>query len=133
LPSPSGRKEVPPSDDLHGTVASLSGGPTITSLWPELTGREMTDATLAWPADVFALVGHQQADVLLLQWPLHVRTRDFHPVPGSVRRAENEPFGVFEFASAEPFDLDLVERTIRGVPAWTRWPNSSGTSGRRSW
>jgi len=28
---------VPPSDDLHGTVASLSGGPTITSLWSELT------------------------------------------------------------------------------------------------
>jgi hypothetical protein len=34
---------------------------------------------------------------------------------GSARRAENEPFGVFEFAPTEAFDLDLVERTLRGA------------------
>jgi hypothetical protein len=60
-------------------------------------------------------LGQQQANVLLLPWPLRVRQRDFRPVPGSVRRAENEPFGSFEFAPAEPFDLGLVERTLRGA------------------
>jgi hypothetical protein len=56
--------------------------------------------------------GQQQANVLLLPWPLRVRQRDFRPLAGSVRRAENEPFGTFEFAPAEPFDLDLVERVV---------------------
>ena len=50
-----------------------------------------------------------------MPWPLRVRQRDFRPLSGSVRRAENEPFGVFEFAPAEAFDLDLVERTLRGA------------------
>ena len=60
-------------------------------------------------------LGQQQANVLLLPWPLRVRQRDFQPLSGSVRRAENEPFGVFEFAPTEAFDLDLVERTLRGA------------------
>ena len=59
--------------------------------------------------------GQQQANVLLLPWPLRVRQRDFRPMQGSVRRAENEPFGTFEFAPAEPFDLDLVERVLIGA------------------
>ena len=50
-----------------------------------------------------------------MPWPLRVRQRDFRPLSGSVRRAENEPFGVFEFAPTEAFDLDLVERTLRGA------------------
>ena len=60
-------------------------------------------------------LGQQQANVLLMPWPLRVRQRDFRPLSGSVRRAENEPFGIFEFAPTEPFDLDLVERTLRGA------------------
>jgi hypothetical protein len=60
-------------------------------------------------------LGQQQANVLLMPWPLRVRQRDFRPLSGSVRRAENEPFGVFEFAPTEAFDLDLVERTLRGA------------------
>ena len=60
-------------------------------------------------------LGQQQANVLLMPWPLRVRQRDFRPLSGSVRRAENEPFGVFEFAPTESFDLDLVERTLRGA------------------
>jgi hypothetical protein len=59
--------------------------------------------------------GQQQANVLLLPWPLRVRQRDFRPLPGSVRRAEDEPFGIFEFAPAEPFDLDLVDRVLRAA------------------
>jgi hypothetical protein len=60
-------------------------------------------------------LGQQQANVLLMPWPLRVRQRDFRPLSGSVRRGENEPFGSFEFAPAEAFDLDLVERTLRGA------------------
>ena len=60
-------------------------------------------------------LGQQQANVLLLPWPLRIRQRDFRPLPGSVRRAENEPFGSFEFVPAEPFDLDLVERVLHAA------------------
>ncbi|MFL6097104.1 MAG: hypothetical protein ACJ71Y_16765, partial [Blastococcus sp.] len=59
--------------------------------------------------------GQQQANVLLLPWPLRVRQRDFRPMQGTVRRAENEPFGTFSFDPAEPFDLDLVERVLIGA------------------
>lgn len=52
------------------------------------------------------------ANLLLLPWPLRVRESDFRPVPGSVRRITNEPFGYFEFAPAEGLDLDLVDRAI---------------------
>jgi hypothetical protein len=54
----------------------------------------------------------EYANLLLLPWPLRVRESDFRPVQGSVRRLSNEPFGYFEFAPAEPLDLDLVDRTI---------------------
>jgi len=54
----------------------------------------------------------QLANVLLLPWPLRVRERDFRPVPGSVKRVENEPFGFFEFAPSETLDFDLLERVI---------------------
>jgi hypothetical protein len=54
----------------------------------------------------------QNSNVLLLPWPLRIRTRDFRPRPGSVQRSENEPFGTFDFDPAEPFDVDLVERAV---------------------
>lgn len=54
----------------------------------------------------------EYANVLLLPWPLRVRESDFRPVPGSVRRLTNEPFGYFEFAPSEKLDLDLLDRTI---------------------
>ncbi|UOY03597.1 hypothetical protein [Blastococcus sp. PRF04-17] len=79
-----------------------------------LRGPEVEVAWHKVPARRSGL-GQQQANVLLLPWPLRIRQRDFRPVPGSVRRAENEPFGIFEFAPAEPFDLDLVERTLRSA------------------
>jgi hypothetical protein len=77
-------------------------GPLVDVIWHKVPARRSG-------------LGQQQANVLLLPWPLRVRQRDFRPLPGSVRRAENEPFGIFEFAPAEPFDLDLVERTLRGA------------------
>ena len=54
----------------------------------------------------------QHSNVLLLPWPLRIRSRDFRPRPGSVQRSENEPFGTFDFDPAEPFDLGLVERAV---------------------
>ncbi len=45
-------------------------------------------------------------------WPLRIRSSDFHPVEGSIRRLTDEPFGYFEFAPADAFDFDLLERTI---------------------
>jgi hypothetical protein len=60
-------------------------------------------------------LAQQRTNVLLLPWPLRVRQRDFRPLPGSVQRTNNEPFGTFEFAPAEPFDLDLVDRVLRSA------------------
>jgi hypothetical protein len=34
-------------------------------------------------------IGQQQANVLLMPWPLRIRQRDFQPLSGSVRRTEN--------------------------------------------
>lgn len=55
---------------------------------------------------------HQHTNVLLLPWPLRVRQRDFRPVPGSVQRIDEEPFGVFEYEPAEVLDLDLLDRVL---------------------
>jgi hypothetical protein len=54
----------------------------------------------------------EHVNLLLLPWPLRVRESDFRPLPGSVQRLERDPFGFFEFAPAEPLDLDLVERVL---------------------
>lgn len=54
----------------------------------------------------------QHANILLLPWPLRIRERDFKPLPATVRRPENEPFGFFSFAPAEELDVDLVDRVL---------------------
>ena len=54
----------------------------------------------------------KSCNILLLPWPLRVRTSDFRAVKGSVQRSAREPFGLFEFAPQERLDLDLVERLI---------------------
>jgi hypothetical protein len=43
--------------DVVAPPGPTTGFPTIASLWTEVSGAEMTDATLEWPADIFALVG----------------------------------------------------------------------------
>lgn len=77
-------------------------GPSVGVAWHSVPARREGTA-------------QQQHNVLLLPWPLRVRQRDFRPLPNSVRRSENEPFGTFEFVPAEPFDLDLVERVVQGA------------------
>lgn len=54
----------------------------------------------------------QHQNVLVLPWPLRIDDGDFKPLPGSVRRAEDEPFGFFAFQPAEELDLDLVDRVV---------------------
>ena len=54
----------------------------------------------------------EPANVLLLPWPLRVRQRDFRPLPETVQRVDDDPFGLFAFEPDEPFDLDLVERVL---------------------
>jgi hypothetical protein len=77
-------------------------GPIVDVAWHKVPARR-------------AGLGQQQTNLLLMPWPLRIRQRDFQPLFGSVHRGENEPFGVFEYAPTEPFDLDLVERTIRAA------------------
>ncbi len=60
----------------------------------------------------------QLANILLLPWPLRVSEEDFRPVEASAKRAEREPFGMFEFDPVERLDLDLLDRVLaaaRGV------------------
>ena len=57
----------------------------------------------------------QQANLLLLPWPLRVQEADFDPVPGSVRRPEREPFGFFRYTPSEPLDLELVDRLLQAA------------------
>jgi hypothetical protein len=52
------------------------------------------------------------ANILLLPWPLRIRESDFRAQQASVQRPDREPFGFFEFAPAEPFNLDLVDRLL---------------------
>jgi hypothetical protein len=77
-------------------------GPTVDVTWNRVPARRSG-------------LGQQQANVLLLPWPLRIRQRDFVPLWDTVRRTEDEPFGTFQFSPAEPFDLDLAERVLRAA------------------
>jgi hypothetical protein len=74
-------------------------GTTVDTVWHKVPARQPGTA-------------QQRANVLLLPWPLRIRERDFRPLPRSVQRVENEPFGFFEFAPPEMLDFDLLERVI---------------------
>ncbi len=74
-------------------------GPAVEVAWDRAPVRR--------PGDV-----HQQANVLLLPWPLRIRQRDFRPVRKSVQRIEHEPFGFFEFEPGEPLDFGLLDRVL---------------------
>ena len=54
----------------------------------------------------------EHVEMLLLPWPLRVRSSDFRAVPGSVQRLSKEPFGFFEFVPEDRLDLDLVDRVL---------------------
>jgi hypothetical protein len=76
-------------------------GPGIGLRWHKVPARHRG-------ADLSA----EHARILLLPWPLRVRTSDFRPVAGPIRRQSKEPYGFFEFAPQEPLDLDLLDRVL---------------------
>jgi len=77
-------------------------GPTVDVKWDRISVRP-------------ARRGPQQANILLLPWPLRIEPADFCPVPGSLRRAEMEPFGFFQFSPSEAFDVSLVDRILNAA------------------
>jgi hypothetical protein len=52
------------------------------------------------------------ANIVLLPWPLRVRSRDFRPVPFRLPHMEVTEFGFFEFDPHEKLDLSLVEGVL---------------------
>ena len=76
-------------------------GPSVEARWYKVPARRSGTDPRA-----------RHANLLLLPWPLRVRESDFRPLDGSVHRLAKEPFGFFEFAPSEKFDLELVSRTI---------------------
>ena len=57
----------------------------------------------------------QHANILLLPWPLRVRARDFQPLPHSIERPTEEPFGFFEFWPSESLDFDLLDGVLNAA------------------
>lgn len=97
-------------------VRTPPGGISFRSLSRYLCLRG-SSVGVAWQKVPAGAVGTtpRRYNVLLLPWPLQVRQRDFQPVPGSVRRTEDEPFGMFEFAPAGPFEPESVDRVLRAA------------------
>ena len=54
----------------------------------------------------------QPLNMLLLPWPLHVSTSDFHPMLESIQEREIEPYGYFAFQPSHSFDLSLTDRLL---------------------
>lgn len=52
------------------------------------------------------------ANVVLLPWPLRVRSRDFRPFSYSLSNMDPTEFGFFEFRPDETLDLDLVDEVL---------------------
>jgi hypothetical protein len=52
------------------------------------------------------------ANVVLLPWPLRVRSRDFQPLSYSLSNMDPTEFGFFEFRPDETLDLDLVDQVL---------------------
>ena len=92
---------TPPTGMVAFTRYACVQGPGIAARWNKVPARHRsTDVTSEF------------ANLLLLPWPMRVRESDFRPVVGSVQRLAKEPYGFFEFAPAEAFDLDLLDRVL---------------------
>lgn len=53
--------------------------------------------------------------ILLLPWPLVVRSGDFRPVDGPLLEMDPDGFGFFQFDPREPLDLSYVETALRSA------------------
>lgn len=56
-----------------------------------------------------------QANILLLPWPLRVRSSDFRPVPYTLPHMDPTKFGFFEYRPGEELDLDLVDAVLEAA------------------
>lgn len=94
-------------------VRTPAGGISYRSLSRYVCLRDAgVDVNWQWAPVRRADTSQAHANILLLPWPLRIRAGDFRPLPGSLRRVEEEPFGFFAFEPAEELDLDLVDRVL---------------------
>ena len=92
---------TPPTGRAAFSRYACVQGPGIEARWHKMPARHRgTD------------LSSEFATLLLLPWPLRVRTSDFRPIEGSVRRQAQEPYGFFEFAPRDGLDFDLLERVL---------------------
>jgi hypothetical protein len=92
---------TPPTGRAAFSRYACVQGPGIEARWHKMPARHRgTD------------LSSEYATLLLLPWPLRVRTSDFRPVSGSVRRQAREPYGFFEFAPRDGLDFSLLERVL---------------------
>lgn len=92
---------TPPTGRAAFSRYACVQGPGIEARWHKMPARHRgTD------------LSSEYATLLLLPWPLRVRTSDFRPIEGSVRRQAQEPYGFFEFAPRDGLDFDLLERVL---------------------
>ena len=75
-------------------------GPSVEAVWSKVPLRRPATNDARSPTNV-----------VLLPWPLRVEDTDFRPL-GAVERAEQEPYGFFEFAPSETLDLGLTDRAL---------------------
>lgn len=94
-------------------VRTPTGGISFRSLSRYVCLRDAAvDVNWQWAPVGRAGTSGESRNILLLPWPLRIQAGDFKPLPGSVRRVEEEPFGFFAFEPAEELDLGLVERVL---------------------
>jgi hypothetical protein len=92
---------TPPSGRPALSRYACTQGPGITARWHKVPSRHRgTD------------LRSEHATLLLLPWPLRVRTSDFRPIEGPVHRPAKEPYGFFEFAPDEGLDFELLDRVL---------------------
>jgi hypothetical protein len=92
---------TPPTGRASFARYACVQGPGIEARWHKMPARHRG----ADPQSEYATL-------LLLPWPLRVRSSDFRSLDHSVQRLSKEPYGFFEFAPAEGLDFDLLDRVL---------------------
>ncbi len=92
---------TPPTGRASFSRYACVHGPGIEARWHKVPARHPGTN-----------VRSEYANLLLLPWPLEVKASDFRPLDDSVQRPSKDPFAFFEFAPAEGFDFDLLDRVL---------------------
>jgi hypothetical protein len=58
---------------------------------------------------------HRDFNVVLLPWPLSLKSRDFHPARGPVDNMDPGLFGFFEFAPEQPLPAEVLGAVLRAA------------------